>query len=99
VVPPDHRSGKGNPEEQERTITDWLVRWATRDGEDATQAAAAIRSVLDEHLAGRYPDQSRRSARTVEGGRVGRGPSAFHAAVQPAGPTGPPTRSARGKAG
>jgi hypothetical protein len=48
-----HRGSEGNPEEQKRVITDRLVRWATRDGGDASQAAAAIRSVLDEHLAGR----------------------------------------------
>ncbi len=48
-----HRGGEGNPGEQKRVITDRLVRWATRDGGDAAQAATAIRSVLDEHLAGR----------------------------------------------
>jgi hypothetical protein len=48
-----HRGSEGNPEEQKRVITDRLVRWATRDGGDASQAAAAIRSVLDEHLARR----------------------------------------------
>jgi len=48
-----HRGGEGNPEEQKRVITDRLVRWATRDGGDSSRAAAAIRSVLDEHLAGR----------------------------------------------
>jgi len=48
-----HRGGQGNPEEQKRVITDRLVRWATRDGGDSARTAAAIRSVLDEHLAGR----------------------------------------------
>jgi hypothetical protein len=45
-----HRGGEGNPEEQKRAITDRLVRWATRDGGDSARAAAAIRSVLDQHL-------------------------------------------------
>jgi hypothetical protein len=48
-----HRGGQGNPEEQRRIITDRLVRWATRDGGDSARTAAVIRSVLDEHLAGR----------------------------------------------
>jgi hypothetical protein len=48
-----HRGSEGNPEEQKRVITDRLVRWATRDGGDASRAAADIRLVLDEHLAGR----------------------------------------------
>ncbi len=39
--------------EQERLITDRLTRWATRDGGDAAQVAAAIRAVLDEYLPGR----------------------------------------------
>lgn len=50
-----HRSGQGDPEEQKRVITDRLVRQATRDGGDggdSSGAAAAIRSVVDEHLAG-----------------------------------------------
>jgi hypothetical protein len=48
-----HRGGQGDPEEQKRVITDRLVRWATRDGGDSSRAAAAIRSILDEHLAWR----------------------------------------------
>ena len=48
-----HRGSEGDPEEQKRVITDRLVRWATRDDVDASQAAAAIRPVLDQHLAGR----------------------------------------------
>jgi hypothetical protein len=48
-----HRGGQGNPDEQKRVITDRLVRWATRDGGDSARAAAAIRPVLDQHLAGR----------------------------------------------
>jgi hypothetical protein len=48
-----HRGGEGNPEEQKRVIADRLVRWATRDGGDAAEAATAIRPVLDQHLAGR----------------------------------------------
>jgi hypothetical protein len=54
------RGGEGNPAEQERVIVDRLVRWATRDGGDAAQAAAAIRSVLDEYLPGRQRRTSRR---------------------------------------
>jgi hypothetical protein len=48
-----HRGAEGNPDEQKRVIVDRLVRWATRDGGDASQAAAAIRTVLDEYLPGR----------------------------------------------
>ena len=48
-----HRGSEGNPEEHKRVITDRPVRWATRDDGDASRAAAAIRPVLDEHLAGR----------------------------------------------
>jgi hypothetical protein len=48
-----HRGGQGDPEEQKRVIIDRLVRWATRDDGDASQAAAAIRPALDEHPAGR----------------------------------------------
>ena len=48
-----HRGSEGSPEEQKRVITDRLVRWATRDGGDAAQAADAVRSVLDEFLPGR----------------------------------------------
>jgi len=44
------RGSEGNPDEQKRVITERLVRWATRDGGDGTQAAAAIRPVLDEFL-------------------------------------------------
>jgi hypothetical protein len=47
------RGSEGSPEEQKRVITDRLVRWATRDGGDAAQAAGAVRSVLDEFLPGR----------------------------------------------
>jgi len=47
-----HRGREGNPGGQKRVITDRLVRWATRDGGDSSRAAAAIRSVLDEYLAG-----------------------------------------------
>ena len=47
-----HRGSEGKPEEQKRAITDRLVRWATRDDGDVAQAAAAIRAVLDQHLAG-----------------------------------------------
>jgi hypothetical protein len=50
---PTHRGGQGDPEEQKRAITDRLVRWATRDSGDSSRASAAIRSVLDEYLAGR----------------------------------------------
>jgi hypothetical protein len=39
--------------EQKRVITGRLIRWAAQDGGDASQAAAAIRPVLDEHLTGR----------------------------------------------
>ena len=48
-----HHGSEGSPEEQKRVITDRLVRWATRDGGDAAQAAGAVRSVLDEFLPGR----------------------------------------------
>jgi len=48
-----HCVGQGNPEKQKRVITDRLVRRATQDGGDSARIAAAIRSVLDEHLAGR----------------------------------------------
>ena len=47
-----HQGGQGNPAEQERVIVDRLVRWATRDGGDASRAAAAIRSVLNQYLPG-----------------------------------------------
>ena len=48
-----HHGSEGSPQEQKRVITDRLVRWATRDGGDAAQAAGAVRSVLDEFLPGR----------------------------------------------
>ncbi len=48
-----HHGSGGSPEEQKRVITDRLVRWATRDGGDAAQAADAVRSVLDDFLPGR----------------------------------------------
>jgi hypothetical protein len=48
-----HHGSEGSPEEQKRVITDRLVRWATRDGGNAAQAADAVRSVLDEFLPGR----------------------------------------------
>ena len=47
-----HRGGEGNPAEQKRVIVDRLVRWATRDGGGSSQAAAAIRTVLDQYLPG-----------------------------------------------
>ncbi len=47
------KAAQGNPGEQERLITDRLTRWATHDGGDAAQVAAAIRAVLDEYLPGR----------------------------------------------
>ena len=43
---------EGNVVEQKRVIVDRLVRWATRDGGDSSQVAAAIRAVLDEYLPG-----------------------------------------------
>ena len=48
-----HPGGGGNPAEQKRVIVGRLIRWATRDGGDASQAATAIRTVLDEYLPGR----------------------------------------------
>ena len=45
-----HRGAEGNPGEQKRVITDQLTRWATRDGGDAAQVAAAIRAVLDQYI-------------------------------------------------
>jgi hypothetical protein len=48
-----HRGSEGSPQEQKRVITDRLVRWATRDGGDAAQAAGAVRPVLDDFLPGR----------------------------------------------
>ncbi len=48
-----HRGSEGNPAEQQRVITDRLVRWATRDGRNAAKTADAIRCVLEEHLPGR----------------------------------------------
>lgn len=48
-----HRGSEHDPDEQKRIIVDRLVDWATRDGGDAAQAADAVRSVLDEFLAGR----------------------------------------------
>jgi DNA-binding PadR family transcriptional regulator len=48
-----HCGGEGNFDEQKRVIIDRLVRWAIRDGGDSVRAAAAIRSILDYHLAGR----------------------------------------------
>ena len=42
-----HRGAEGNPSERQRVIVDRLVRWATRDGEDGSQAASAV---LDEYL-------------------------------------------------
>jgi hypothetical protein len=48
-----HRGAEGNPAEQKRVITDQLTRWATRDGGDAGQVAAAIRAVLDRYIPGR----------------------------------------------
>lgn len=47
------KAAQGNPGEQKRLITDRLTRWATRDGGDAGQAAAAIRAVLNKYLPGR----------------------------------------------
>jgi hypothetical protein len=44
---------RGDAEEQRRIITDRLVRWAVRDGGDASRTAAAIRTILDEYLPGR----------------------------------------------
>ena len=48
-----HRAGEGNPAEQNCVIVDRLTCWATRDGGDASEAAAAIRAVLDDYLLGR----------------------------------------------
>ena len=48
-----HRGAEGNPAEQQRVIVDRLVRWATRDGGDGSQAASAVSAVLDEYLARR----------------------------------------------
>lgn len=48
-----HRGSEGNPEDQKRVITERLVQWATRDGGDGAQAAAALRTVLDQRLPGR----------------------------------------------
>jgi hypothetical protein len=48
-----HKGSEGNPDDQKRAITDRLVRWATRDGRSGTEAAAAVRTVLDEYLPGR----------------------------------------------
>lgn len=50
---PTRSGGQGNPQEQKRVITNRLIRRATRDGGDSSRAAAAIRSVLDQYLAGR----------------------------------------------
>lgn len=48
-----HRGSAGSPDDQKRVITERLVQWATRDGGDGGQAAAAVRSVLDKYLPGR----------------------------------------------
>ena len=48
-----HKAAQGNPDEQKRLIADRLTRWATRDGGDAGQAAAAIWAILETYLPGR----------------------------------------------
>jgi hypothetical protein len=48
-----HPGAEGNPEEQKRAIVNGLTRRATRHGGHASRVAAAIRSVLDEHLPAR----------------------------------------------
>lgn len=45
-----HKGADGNPDEQKRVITDQLTRWATRDGGDAAQIAAAIGAILDKYV-------------------------------------------------
>ena len=47
------KNAQGNPEEQKRLIADRLTRWATSDGGDAVQAAAAIWAILETYLPGR----------------------------------------------
>ena len=48
-----HKAAQGSPDEQKRLIADRLTRWATRDGGDAGQAAAAIWAILETYLPGR----------------------------------------------
>ena len=47
-----HIGDPGNVAAQKRGIAGRLVHWATRDGGDGSQVAAAIRAVLDKYLPG-----------------------------------------------